>query len=67
MNDLFRFKGETRPIHDTQGRALGGYVKGEVYMLELVGRGMHMPVTIDAPISITYLDWNKFLEEWERV
>lgn len=58
MNDLFRFKGKTTDE---------GYTNGEIYMLELFGRGAYMDVRIDAPIAIPYRTWTAFFEEWERV
>lgn len=58
MNDLFRFIGEDNNT---------GYKKGQVYMLELIGRGMYSGVNIIAPAPVLYANWNTFLQNWERV
>lgn len=67
MNDLFRFIGKTEPIYDESGRTVGGYISGEVYMLELQGRGAYGKVLVTAPIRTPYDSWNTFLENWERI
>ena len=59
MNDIFRFIGDTE-------NGLG-YIHGQIYMLELQGRGSYGRVMITAPITCPYDNWNKFFENWERV
>jgi hypothetical protein len=56
MNELFRFIGKDRSM---------GYTHGQIYMLELMGRGMG-DVFITAPIKCPYTSWNTFFLNWER-
>lgn len=66
MTGLFRFIGQDGNL---------GYIKGEVYCLEIRG---HVKPVIVAPIIprpkgypeydyVPYDSWNKFLENWEIV
>lgn len=66
MNDLFRFIGDEKALHPETKKPLG-YKTGQVYMLELTGRGAYMPVLITAPIVCLYDNWNAFLANWERI